>query len=86
MSEVEFVADILTEVTLDDPTPSNAEASDSSLVTVGATVPTGFEFTAAAEVEEKLGCPCKISKDRGKIYFEISMDTLAQVSMNTHQE
>lgn len=81
MSEVEFVADILTEVTLDDPTPSNAEASDSSLVTVGATVPTGFEFTAAAEVEEKLGCPCKISKDRGKIYFEISMDTLAQVHL-----
>ncbi|XP_075687978.1 tRNA (guanine(6)-N(2))-methyltransferase THUMP3 [Rhinoderma darwinii] len=79
MSEVEVVADILTEVTLDDPTPNDASASESSLVTVGATVPTGFEFTAAAEIEEKLGCPCKISKDRGKIYFEISMETLAQV-------
>ncbi|XP_056380956.1 tRNA (guanine(6)-N2)-methyltransferase THUMP3 [Hyla sarda] len=79
MSEVEVVADILTEVMLDDPTPSNAASLESSLVTIGATVPTGFEFTAAAEVEEKLGCPCKISKDRGKIYFEISVDILAQV-------
>ncbi|KAM3914962.1 tRNA (guanine(6)-N(2))-methyltransferase THUMP3 isoform 1-T2 [Leptodactylus fuscus] len=79
MAEVEVVADILTEVTLDDTTVSDGAASDSALVTIGATVPTGFEFTAAAEVEEKLGCPCKISKDRGKIYFEIGMDTLAQV-------
>ncbi|XP_069822754.1 tRNA (guanine(6)-N2)-methyltransferase THUMP3 [Dendropsophus ebraccatus] len=79
MAEVEVVADILTEVTLDDPIPSDAAASESPLVTIGATVPTGFEFTAAAEVEEKLGCSCKISKDRGKIYFEISMETLPQV-------
>ncbi|XP_044157300.1 THUMP domain-containing protein 3 [Bufo gargarizans] len=79
MSDVEVVADILTEVMLDDPSPSDAAASETSPVTVGATVPTGFEFTAAAEVEEKLGRPCKISKDRGKIYFEISMDSLAQV-------
>ncbi|XP_007944057.1 THUMP domain-containing protein 3 [Orycteropus afer afer] len=48
-------------------------------VTVGATVPTGFEQTAADEVIEKLGSSCKISKDRGKIYFDISVESLAQV-------
>ncbi|XP_019800209.1 tRNA (guanine(6)-N(2))-methyltransferase THUMP3 isoform X3 [Tursiops truncatus] len=48
-------------------------------VTIGATVPTGFEQTAADEVREKLGSPCKISKDRGKIYFDISVESLAQV-------
>ncbi|XP_069592311.1 tRNA (guanine(6)-N2)-methyltransferase THUMP3 isoform X1 [Ranitomeya imitator] len=79
MSEVEVVAEILTEVTLDDPAASDAASSAISLVTVGATVPTGFEFTAAAEVEEKLGRPCRISKDRGKIYFDIGLDALAQV-------
>ncbi|XP_077132854.1 tRNA (guanine(6)-N(2))-methyltransferase THUMP3 isoform X2 [Ranitomeya variabilis] len=79
MSEVEVVAEILTEVTLDDPAASGAASSAVSLVTVGATVPTGFEFTAAAEVEEKLGRPCRISRDRGKIYFDIGLDALAQV-------
>ncbi|KAG9468882.1 hypothetical protein GDO78_021750 [Eleutherodactylus coqui] len=79
MTEVEVMVDILMEVTLEDPTPSDAVASESSLMTIGATVPTGFEFTAAAEVEEKLGCPCRISKDRGKIYFDIGLDALAQV-------
>ncbi|XP_036733710.2 tRNA (guanine(6)-N2)-methyltransferase THUMP3 isoform X2 [Manis pentadactyla] len=48
-------------------------------VTIGATVPTGFEQTAADEVREKLGSSCKISKDRGKIYFDISVESLAQV-------
>uniref|UniRef100_A0ABI7VXP6 THUMP domain-containing protein n=1 Tax=Felis catus TaxID=9685 RepID=A0ABI7VXP6_FELCA len=47
-------------------------------VTIGATVPTGFEQTAADEVREKLGSSCKISKDRGKIYFDISVESLAQ--------
>ncbi|XP_072276572.1 tRNA (guanine(6)-N(2))-methyltransferase THUMP3 [Pyxicephalus adspersus] len=79
MSEVDAAADILMEVSLDDPVPSDVAPSESTLVTIGATVPTGFEFTAAAEVEEKLGCRCKISKDRGKIYFQINMDGLAQV-------
>ncbi|KAG8547893.1 hypothetical protein GDO81_027238 [Engystomops pustulosus] len=76
MSEEDLVVDVLAEVTLEDPSPV---APESPLVTVGATVPTGFEFTAAAEVEEKLRRPCKISKDRGKIYFQISPDSLAQV-------
>ena len=53
-------------------------------VTVGATVPTGFEQTAADEVREKLGSSCKISKDRGKIYFDISVDSLAQVWMKQY--
>ncbi|XP_069875136.1 tRNA (guanine(6)-N2)-methyltransferase THUMP3-like [Dipodomys merriami] len=48
-------------------------------VTIGATVPTGFEQTAADEVKEKLGSSCKISKDRGKIYFDIAVESLAQV-------
>ncbi|XP_039087227.1 THUMP domain-containing protein 3 isoform X2 [Hyaena hyaena] len=48
-------------------------------VTIGATVPTGFEQTAADEVREKLGSSCKISRDRGKIYFDISVESLAQV-------
>lgn len=42
-------------------------------------MPTGFEQTAADEVREKLGSSCKISKDRGKIYFDISVESLAQV-------
>ncbi|XP_050004504.1 tRNA (guanine(6)-N2)-methyltransferase THUMP3 isoform X1 [Alexandromys fortis] len=48
-------------------------------VTIGATVPTGFEPTAADEVREKLKSPCRISKDRGKIYFDIAVESLAQV-------
>lgn len=48
-------------------------------VTIGATVPTGFEQAAADEVREKLRSSCKISKDRGKIYFDISVESLAQV-------
>ncbi|EHB00885.1 THUMP domain-containing protein 3 [Heterocephalus glaber] len=48
-------------------------------ITTGATVPTGFERTAAGEIREKLGSSCKISKDQGKIYFDISVESLAQV-------
>ncbi|XP_078270513.1 tRNA (guanine(6)-N(2))-methyltransferase THUMP3 isoform X2 [Rhinoraja longicauda] len=50
-------------------------------VTVGATVPTGFEKTAADEVQEKIGSESRISKDRGRIYFEISTDNLFQVHL-----
>ncbi|NXE53809.1 THUM3 protein, partial [Casuarius casuarius] len=46
---------------------------------IGATVPTGFELTAAEEVREKLGSQCAVSKDRGKIYFEIAAENLSQV-------
>ncbi|XP_061864418.1 tRNA (guanine(6)-N2)-methyltransferase THUMP3 isoform X2 [Colius striatus] len=46
---------------------------------IGATVPTGFELTAAEEVQEKLGSASRISRDRGKIYFEVPADSLAQV-------
>ncbi|KAM6980742.1 tRNA (guanine(6)-N(2))-methyltransferase THUMP3 [Aplochiton taeniatus] len=48
-------------------------------VTIGATVPTGFEITAAEEVKERIGSDARISKDRGRIYFEISTDKLFQV-------
>lgn len=48
-------------------------------VTVGATVPTGFEHTAAEEVKEKICVDAKISKDRGRIYFPITTDKLFQV-------
>ncbi|XP_041946184.1 THUMP domain-containing protein 3 isoform X1 [Alosa sapidissima] len=45
-------------------------------VTIGATVPTGFEHTAAEEVGEKIEADARISKDRGRIYFQISTDKL----------
>ncbi|XP_078065518.1 tRNA (guanine(6)-N(2))-methyltransferase THUMP3 isoform X2 [Mustelus asterias] len=50
-------------------------------VTIGATVPTGFESTAAGEVLEKIGSESRISKNRGKIYFDISMDNLLQIHL-----
>ncbi|XP_038596063.1 THUMP domain-containing protein 3 [Tachyglossus aculeatus] len=49
------------------------------VVTIGATVPTGFEATAADEVREKLASRARISRERGKIYFDISIEYLAQV-------
>ncbi|XP_077581853.1 tRNA (guanine(6)-N(2))-methyltransferase THUMP3 [Stigmatopora nigra] len=48
-------------------------------VTIGATVPTGFEHTAAEEVHEKIGIEARISKDRGRIYFTTTTDKLFQV-------
>ncbi|XP_061641171.1 THUMP domain-containing protein 3 isoform X2 [Phyllopteryx taeniolatus] len=50
-------------------------------VTIGATVPTGFEHTAAEEVHEKIGVEARISKDRGRIYFTITTDKLFQVHL-----
>ncbi|KAM9409550.1 tRNA (guanine(6)-N(2))-methyltransferase THUMP3 [Pholidichthys leucotaenia] len=62
--------------------PVSAEAETSSItVTIGATVPTGFEHTAAEEVKEKIGVDARISKDRGRIYFPISTDNLFQVHL-----
>lgn len=52
---------------------------DSITVTIGATVPTGFEHTAAEEVKEKIGVDAHISKDRGRIYFPVTTDKLFQV-------
>ncbi|XP_065543601.1 tRNA (guanine(6)-N2)-methyltransferase THUMP3 [Lathamus discolor] len=46
---------------------------------IGATVPTGFELLAAEEVQEKLGSVCRVSRDRGKIYFEVPAQGLPQV-------
>ncbi|XP_028302651.1 tRNA (guanine(6)-N(2))-methyltransferase THUMP3 [Gouania willdenowi] len=64
-----------------EPTPTQTEASTGSMltVTIGATVPTGFEHTAAEEVKEKIGVDAKISKDRGRIYFPVTSDELHQV-------
>lgn len=60
--------------------PADDAASESIItVTIGATVPTGFEHTAAEEVLEKIGVDAKISKDRGRIYFPITTDKLFQV-------
>uniref|UniRef100_A0A672IS46 THUMP domain-containing protein n=1 Tax=Salarias fasciatus TaxID=181472 RepID=A0A672IS46_SALFA len=50
-------------------------------VTIGATVPTGFEHTAAEEVKEKIGVDARVSKDRGRIYFPITTDKLFQVHL-----
>lgn len=49
-------------------------------VTIGATVPTGFELTSAEEIQEKLEATARINKDRGKIYFDITSDKLSKVS------
>lgn len=49
-------------------------------VTIGATVPTGFEYTSAEEIQEKLEATARVHKDRGKIYFDITSDKLAKVS------
>ncbi|KAM9859742.1 tRNA (guanine(6)-N(2))-methyltransferase THUMP3 [Aulostomus maculatus] len=56
-----------------------AEPDATITVIVGATVPTGFEHTAAEEVSEKIGVEARISKDRGRIYFPITTDKLSQV-------
>ncbi|KAI3370119.1 hypothetical protein L3Q82_024910 [Scortum barcoo] len=59
----------------------DATSTDIITVTVGATVPTGFEHTAAEEVKEKIGVDARISKDRGRIYFPITTDKLFQVHL-----
>ncbi|KFP70467.1 THUMP domain-containing protein 3, partial [Acanthisitta chloris] len=46
---------------------------------IGATVPTGFEQTAAEEVQEKLGSVFTQGPDRGKIYFQVPARSLPQV-------
>ncbi|XP_007522327.1 tRNA (guanine(6)-N2)-methyltransferase THUMP3 isoform X1 [Erinaceus europaeus] len=86
MSDVQEAVDQLLDVNLqeDQRSMQGSESdprseSEGLRVTIGATVPTGFEQTAADEVREKLGSSCKISKDRGKIYFSISVESLAQV-------
>uniref|UniRef100_UPI00398E50CF tRNA (guanine(6)-N2)-methyltransferase THUMP3 isoform X2 n=1 Tax=Pristiophorus japonicus TaxID=55135 RepID=UPI00398E50CF len=58
-----------------------SDGSPEGSITVGATVPTGFENTAADEVREKIGSESRISKDRGRIYFPVSMDNLFQVHL-----
>ncbi|XP_055985456.1 tRNA (guanine(6)-N2)-methyltransferase THUMP3 [Sorex fumeus] len=86
MSDVQEATDQLLDVNLQEnhrpiPVAESDPGNDSEClqVTIGATVPTGFEQTAADEVREKLRSLCKISKDRGKIYFDISVESLAQV-------
>ncbi|XP_015730778.1 THUMP domain-containing protein 3 isoform X1 [Coturnix japonica] len=54
-------------------------AGEERLAVIGATVPTGFEAMAAAEVQEKLGSASRISRDRGKIYFEVPAHSLPEV-------
>ncbi|NWH64861.1 THUM3 protein, partial [Geococcyx californianus] len=63
------------------PAPAQAQAQEDAelAAVIGATVPTGFEVTAAAEVQEKLGSASRISRDRGKIYFEVPARSLPQV-------
>lgn len=75
--------DVTTEADPDTAGPSNSEAEPQTgevfTVIIGATVPTGFEHTAAEEVKEKIGVDARISKDRGRIYFPITTDKLFQV-------
>ncbi|TNN85632.1 THUMP domain-containing protein 3 [Liparis tanakae] len=60
---------------------NDAITGDVFTVTIGATVPTGFEHTAAEEVNEKIGVDARIGKDRGRIYFPIATDKLFQVHL-----
>uniref|UniRef100_A0A3Q1HJI2 THUMP domain-containing protein n=1 Tax=Anabas testudineus TaxID=64144 RepID=A0A3Q1HJI2_ANATE len=62
-------------------TDTDATCLEIITVTVGATVPTGFELTAAEEVKEKIGVDARVSKDRGRIYFPITTDKLFQVHL-----
>ncbi|XP_070815755.1 tRNA (guanine(6)-N2)-methyltransferase THUMP3 [Chaetodon trifascialis] len=62
-------------------TETDATSGDIITVTIGATVPTGFEHTAAEEVKEKIGADARISKDRGRIYFPVTTDKLFQVHL-----
>ncbi|MBN3311093.1 tRNA (guanine(6)-N(2))-methyltransferase THUMP3 [Amia ocellicauda] len=55
------------------------QTTDPISVTIGATVPTGFELTAAEEIKEKIGADARISKDRGRIYFKITLENLPQL-------
>ncbi|KAM4588123.1 tRNA (guanine(6)-N(2))-methyltransferase THUMP3 isoform 1-T3 [Odontesthes bonariensis] len=69
-----------------DPSTSSSFDTDATsgaviTVTIGATVPTGFELTAAEEVKEKIGVDARISKDRGRIYFPITTDKLFLVHL-----
>ncbi|NXM53278.1 THUM3 protein, partial [Illadopsis cleaveri] len=61
------------------PGPAAAQEGAELAAVIGATVPTGFEQTAADEVQEKLGSASRISRDRGKIYFEVPARSLPQV-------
>ncbi|CAG5981364.1 unnamed protein product [Menidia menidia] len=72
-----------TSSSVDPSTSSDTEADSGDIftVTIGATVPTGFEPTAAEEVQEKIGVDARISKDRGRIYFPITTDKLFQVHL-----
>ncbi|XP_015202558.2 tRNA (guanine(6)-N2)-methyltransferase THUMP3 [Lepisosteus oculatus] len=55
------------------------DPEDPITVTIGATVPTGFEHSAAEEVREKIGTDVRISKDRGRIYFKTTHVNLPQI-------
>ncbi|XP_061583085.1 THUMP domain-containing protein 3 [Cololabis saira] len=72
-----------TDNAMEAPTSSEDDATPgaSIAITIGATVPTGFEPTAAEEVKEKIGADARISKDRGRIYFPITTDKLFQVHL-----
>ncbi|XP_022601391.1 THUMP domain-containing protein 3 [Seriola dumerili] len=62
-------------------TEIDATSGDIITVTIGATVPTGFEHTAAEEIKEKIGVDARISKDRGRVFFPITTDKLFQVHL-----
>ncbi|XP_078728467.1 tRNA (guanine(6)-N(2))-methyltransferase THUMP3 isoform X2 [Lampetra fluviatilis] len=60
-------------------TSGEVTAVDAVQVTIGATVPTGFEGTAADEVSEKIGVEALVSKDRGRITFVVPSSELREV-------
>ena len=54
---------------------------NSDLITIEATVTTGFEFVAMEECKNKLGKTTNPTVDRGRIFFNISTCNIHDVSI-----
>ncbi|KAL0107957.1 hypothetical protein PUN28_014900 [Cardiocondyla obscurior] len=68
MSANESVSELFTESDKND-----------NIFTIGVTVDTGFEWEAIDEYREKIDKEARVSKQRGRIYFNIDRDHLAKI-------
>ncbi|XP_034939436.1 THUMP domain-containing protein 3-like [Chelonus insularis] len=55
--------------------------NDPNIITISATVDTGFEWTAIDECREKISQHLRVFKDRGKIYFNIAISDFPKVEL-----
>ncbi|KAG7234161.1 hypothetical protein INR49_005729 [Caranx melampygus] len=63
-----------------------SSSGDVITVTIGATVPTGFEHTAAEEIKEKIGADARISRPScSQVHLLRSVDNLFVVVEEFHQ-